>query len=100
MDIKGNQMADTLAKAATKMITTLKLPFIDYKIKHYITRKWQTIWDMSPNTKVYEHQSTIKLEIAEPLPNQRPDIILIRIGHTYEVHTISFQTFFSYGHFY
>ena len=37
--IKGNQMADTLTKEATKMIiTTLKLPFTNYKtkIKHYI----------------------------------------------------------------
>ena len=40
--IKGNQMANTLAKGATKMmITTLKLPFTDYKtkIKHYTRRK-------------------------------------------------------------
>ena len=90
MDIKDNQMADTLAKEATKMITTLKLPFTDYKtkIKHYIRRKWQTIWDMSPNNKLYEHQPTIKLEIAELLPNHRQGIILnrIRIGHTYLIH--------------
>ena len=40
--IKGNQMADTLTKEATKkMITNLQLPFTDYKIKtkHYIRRK-------------------------------------------------------------
>ena len=46
MGIRGNQMANTLVKEATKMmITTLKLPFTDYetKIKHYIRRKWQTI---------------------------------------------------------
>ena len=70
--IKGNQMADTLTKEATKMMTTtLKLPFTDYKtkIKHFIRRKWQTIWDMSPNNKLYEHQPIIKLEIAKPLPN-------------------------------
>ena len=41
---------------------------------------------MSPNNKLYEHQSTIKLEIAEPLPNQRQDIILVRIGHKYLTH--------------
>ena len=83
-------MADILAKEATKMmIKTLKLPFTDYKtkIKHYI-RKWQTIWDMFPNNKLCEHQPTIKLEITEPLPNQRLDIILsrIRIGHIYLTH--------------
>ena len=42
--IRGNQMADTLVKEATKMmITTLKLSFTNYKtkIKHYIRRKWQ-----------------------------------------------------------
>ena len=76
-------MADTLTKETTKMmITTLNLPFTDYKtkIKHYIRRrKWQIIWDMSPNNKLYEHQPTIKLEIAEPLPNRRQDIILCRI---------------------
>ena len=60
-------MADTLAKEATKiMITTLKLPFTDYKTetKHDI-RKWQTIWDMSPNNKLYEHQPRIKLETKD-----------------------------------
>ena len=70
--IKRNQMADTIAKEATKMMmTTLKLPFTDYKtkIKPYIRRKWQTIWDMSLNNKLSEHQPTIKLEIAELLPN-------------------------------
>ena len=71
--IRGNQMANTLAKEVTKMITTLKLPFSDYKtkIKHYIRRKWQTIWNISPNNKLYEHQPTVKVEIAEPLPNRR-----------------------------
>ena len=83
---EGNQMADTLAKEATKMmITALKLPFIVYKIKikHYIRRKWQTLWDRFPNKKRYKHQVTIKLEITEPLPNRRQDIIFsrIRIGH-------------------
>ena len=75
-------MADTLAKEATKMmITALKLPFTDYKIKIklYIRRKWQTLWDKFPNKKLYKHQATIKLEITEPLPNRRQDIILSRI---------------------
>ena len=88
--ITGNQMADMLAKEATKMITTLKLPFIDYKtkIKCYTRRKWQTIWDMSLNDKIFEYQPSSKLEIVEPLPNQRQDIILsrIRIGHAYLTH--------------
>ena len=92
VSIKGNQMVDILAKEATKMITTLRLSFTKLqnyktKIKYYI-RKWQTIWDMSPNNKLNEHQPTIKLEIAEPLPNQRQDIILsrIRIGHACLMH--------------
>ena len=89
--IRGNQKADTLAKEATKMtITTLKLPFTDYKtkIKQYIRRKWQTLWDMFPNNKLYGHQPSIKLETGEPLPNRRQDIVLsrIRIGHTYLTH--------------
>ena len=84
---EGNQMADTLAKEATKMmITTLKLLFTDYKIKtkHFIRRKWQTLLDRFPNMKIYEHQVIIKLEITELLPNRRQDIILsrIRIGHS------------------
>ena len=43
---------------------------------------------MFPNIKLYEHQPTIKLEIAEPLPNRRQDIILskIRVGRTYLKH--------------
>ena len=63
VNIGGNQMADTLSKEATKMITTLKLPFTDYKtqIKHYIRRKWQTIWDMFPNNKLYKHQPKIRI---------------------------------------
>ena len=89
--ILGNQMADTLAKEATKMITTLKLPFTNYKtkIKHYIRRKWQIIWDMVSNNKLYKNHPTIKLEITEPLTNRRQDIILsrIRIGYTYLTHT-------------
>ena len=60
--------------------------FFKAKIKLYIRRKWQTIWDISPNHKLYEHHLRIKLEIAEPLPNQRQNIILIRIGHTYLTH--------------
>ena len=82
--IRGNEMADTLAKEATKMmITTLKLPFTDYKIKHYIRRKWQILRDRIPNKKLYKHQVIIKLEITELLPNRRQDIILsrIKIGH-------------------
>ena len=85
MGIRENQMADTLAKEATKMmITTLKLPFTDYK---NIRRKWPTIWDMFLN-KLYKHQPTIKLEITELLPHRRQDIILcwIKIGHTYLTH--------------
>ena len=83
---EGNQMANTLAKEVTKMmITTLKLPFTDYKIKTklYIRRKWQTLLDRFPNKKLYKHQAKIKLEITELLPKQRQDIILskIRIGH-------------------
>ena len=72
LSIRGNQIADTLAKEATKMtITTLKLPFTDYKtkFKHYKKkkkRKLQTIWDMSSNNKLYDHQPTIKLDIAKP----------------------------------
>ena len=43
---------------------------------------------MFPNNKLYEHQPTMKVEIAEPLPNRRQDIILsrIRTGHTYLTH--------------
>ena len=43
---------------------------------------------MFPNNKLYKHQPTIKLEITEPLPNRRQDIILsrIRIEHTYLTH--------------
>ena len=89
--IRINQKTDTLTKEATKMtITTLKLPFTDYKtkIKHYIRRKRQTLWDMFPNIKLYGHQPSIKLETREPLPNWRQDIILsrIRIGHSYLTH--------------
>ena len=75
-------MADAFAKEATKMmITTHKLSFTDYKIKIklYINREWQTLWDKFPNKKLYEHQATIKPEITEPLPNRRKDIILSRI---------------------
>ena len=89
--IRGIQKADTLAKQATKMtITILKLLFTDYKtkIKQYIRRKWQTLWDMFPNNKLYGHQPSIKIETGEPLPNRRQDIVLsrIRIGHTYLTH--------------
>ena len=87
--IRGNQMADPFAKEATKMITTVKFPFTDYKtkMKNYI-RKWQAIWDMFPNNKLYKHQPKIKLEITEPLPNRRQEIVLsrIRIGHIYLTH--------------
>ena len=72
------------------MITTLKLPFTDYKtkIKHYIRRKWQKTWDMFPNKKLYKYQHIIKLVITKPLANRRQNIILnrIRIGHTYLTH--------------
>ena len=43
---------------------------------------------MFSNNKLYGHQPSIKLEIGEPLPNRRQDIILsrVRIGHTYLTH--------------
>ena len=56
------------------------------KIKHDIRRKRETIWVMSLNNKLNEHQLTIKLEIAEELPNRRQNIILIRIGIAYLKH--------------
>ena len=42
-------------------------------------RKWQTLWDMFPNNKLYGHQPIIKLETREPLPNRRQDMIFTRI---------------------
>ena len=81
----------TLAKKATKItITTFKLLFTDYKtkIKQYITGKWQTLWDMFPNNKLYGLKSSMKLETGESLSNRREDIISsrIRIGNTYLKH--------------
>ena len=50
-------------------LLNLTFPKNKTKIKHYIRRKWLTIWDMSPNNKLYEHQPTIKQVIVELLLN-------------------------------
>ena len=93
--IKGNELADTEAKAAS-MYRTINIPDIPhldlYKvIKTYIWRKWQDRWS-SPllvNNKKYKSiRPSVYSWHSAFHPNRRTEVVLgrLHIGHTHLTH--------------
>ena len=86
--IRGNDKADTAAKAALHLpITDYKVPFSDYKmyINRYIFNRWQDAWNNAVLNKLHD----VKPILGEWPPayrNVRRDEVVLgrcRIGHTF-----------------
>ena len=92
MGIRGNEIADAVAKEATsKGLITSVLPFSDLKpkIHSYTHASWQKDWDEQVDNKLFE----IRPSLSEKLPSlggtRKEEVVLTRlkIGHTFLTHS-------------
>ncbi|KFM75393.1 RNA-directed DNA polymerase from mobile element jockey, partial [Stegodyphus mimosarum] len=83
MDIKGNQLADIMAKSAVHLTDQL-VPINDIRdvIKQGISNKLQQLWDLQRDTKLKSIKT--KIERWEPTKNRKEEVLLtrLRIGHS------------------
>ena len=94
--IRGNDLADSAAKAALNLnISPFKLPYTDFKghINSSLHSSWQTSWDAAVTNKLH----SVKPVLGEWLPSFRPirreEVVLARcrIGHTRYTHSFLLQ---------
>ena len=90
--VRGNELADVSAKAATRLahVTSLKIPQLDFtkKIRFYSREKWLVHWtSLNSNFKLKSIRPSVHPWTA-PHVDRRCSIILtrLRIGHTYFTH--------------
>lgn len=95
VQIKGNEVADRLAKESLQLEgqSNDKLPFTDFKslVKPFIKDKWQHYWAMPkprPN-KLFEVKPLLGSWLHSSRKSRREEIVLarIRIGHTHLTHS-------------
>ena len=94
--IRGNDLADSAAKAALNLnISPFKLPYTDFKghINSFLTSSWQSSWDAAVTNKLH----SVKPVLGEWLPSfrtvRREEVVLARcrIGHTRYTHSFLLQ---------
>ena len=86
--IRGNELADSSAKTASKILNC-SIPFCDIKkeINYAILRSWQEEWNTYPNNKLHTLKPTIEVW---PYPESRKQSVILtrlRIGHSRLTHS-------------
>ena len=84
--IRGNEAADTVAKAATTdPIIQMALPYTDYipQLKAAAIQQWQSRWDQEVNNKLHEIRPSIKKWESSFHKKRKfeTSITRLRIGH-------------------
>jgi ribonuclease HI len=91
--IKGNEEADSAAKAALQLpiSTDIQIPYTDLKhiINTYFTRIWQNHWSQIAFNKLQAIKPIIGETKLENVTIRRDEVVLhrARIGHTYLTHS-------------
>ena len=85
LGLKGNELADRLAQAATRnavVDTELNFEILEYKIKvkKFILEKWQTQWSTSLHGEFYRKvESRVSLEIKYEHGSRNKEVTLTRL---------------------
>jgi len=90
--IRGNEKADTAAKAALSLyVTPMKLPASEFfsRVNKLISEEWQQIWDNCAGNKLRCIRPTVGTYLRNTSFCRRDVLIInrLRIGHTRLTHS-------------
>ena len=90
--IKGNEAADTAAKAGLDLrVTNMPIPYADFKryINEFVKSKWQSQWDEAIDNKLHSIQPRLGKWPGASRQIRREETVLtrVRIGHSRLTHS-------------
>lgn len=90
--IKGNEIADQLAKNATKEETSRTyIPYTDLKpkVNSYVKSLWQKEWEDKPDNKLFQIRPKLDDHLLTASKNRKEETVLCRLhtGHSHLTHS-------------